>query len=65
MASRDRAIEPGAGAYTCTTPVEAFVDLCLGKPIENCGNATIGLRSVQVVEAMLASDQSRTMEKVR
>lgn len=61
----EMAIEPGAGAYTCTTPVETFVDLCLGRQVENCGNAAVGLRSVQVVEAMLASDRSRTMEKVR
>lgn len=60
----EMAIEPGAGAYTCVTPVEAFVDICLGVPTENCGNAQVGLRSVQVVEAMLASGQSGTMVNV-
>ena len=60
----EMAIEPGAGAYTCTTPVEAFVDLCLGQEIENCGNAAIGLRSVQVVEAMLKSGETGTMVPV-
>lgn len=60
----EMAIEPGAGAYTCTTPVEAFVDLCLGKPVENCGNAAVGLHSVQVVEAMLKSGATRTMVDV-
>lgn len=51
----DVPIESGAGAYTCAAPVNAFVDLCVGKATENCGSATVGLRSVQVVEAMLES----------
>lgn len=54
-ADQDIPIEPGSGAYTCVEPVHAFVDLCLGKRAENCGTATMGLRSVQVVEAMLQS----------
>ena len=54
-ADEDVPIEPGAGAYTCSAPVDAFIDLCLGRPVENCGNAVVGLRSVQIVEAMLAS----------
>jgi predicted dehydrogenase len=57
-------IAPGAGAYTCVTPVEAFVDLCLGIPTENCGNALVGLRSVQVVEAMLRSSETKTLVEV-
>ncbi|MDR5760535.1 Gfo/Idh/MocA family oxidoreductase [Caballeronia sp. LZ035] len=56
---QDMDIAPGAGAYTCSAPVEAFVDLCLGKPVENCGTGMVGLRSVQVVEAMLESAGSR------
>ncbi|MDQ0393091.1 Gfo/Idh/MocA family protein [Labrys monachus] len=56
----DVPIEPGQGAYTCTTPVERFVDLCLGRDVENCGDASMGIRSVQVVEAMLRSARSRS-----
>ncbi|QGZ65597.1 Gfo/Idh/MocA family protein [Paraburkholderia acidisoli] len=52
-------IPAGAGAYTCSGPVDAFVDLCAGKAVENCGSGTVGLHSVQVVEAMLASAGSR------
>ncbi|MGS0897199.1 Gfo/Idh/MocA family protein [Burkholderia stagnalis] len=53
--NQDMDITPGSGAYTCTAPVDAFVDICLGKPVENCGTGLIGLRSVQVIEAMLES----------
>lgn len=52
-------IAAGSGAYTCEAPVNAFVDLCLGKPVENCGSGLVGMRSVQVVEAMLQSAESR------
>jgi len=50
-------MEPGSGAYRCEAPVHAFVDLCLGRKVENCGNGLMGLRSVQLVEAMLESAQ--------
>ena len=51
----DVAIVDGDGAYTCVEPVHRFIDLCLGKPVENCADAVIGQRSVEVVEAMLRS----------
>ena len=55
-------ITAGEGAYTCIEPVNRFVDLCLGKPVENCADASIGLRSVEVVEAMLRSAKSGRVE---
>ena len=42
--------------------VNRFVDLCLGKDVENCADATIGPRSVEVVEAMLRSAKSGRVE---
>jgi predicted dehydrogenase len=58
----DVPVTAGEGAYTCIEPVNRFVDLCLGKPVENCADASIGLRSVEVVEAMLRSAKSGRVE---
>ncbi len=60
----DFPIDPGQGAYTCVEPVHAFVDLCLGKAVENCGTALSGLRSVQVVAAMLKSSEAHSAVEV-
>ena len=59
---QDVAIPAGEGAYACAEPVHRFVDLCLGRQVENCADATIGLRSVEVVEAMLRSAKSGQVE---
>ena len=56
------AIPPGGGAYSCVEPVHRFVDLCLGRQAENCADAVIGQRSVEVVEAMLRSAKSGRIE---
>jgi predicted dehydrogenase len=55
-------IAKGDGAYACVEPVNRFVDLCLNKRVENCGDASVGLRSVEVVEAMLRSAKSGRVE---
>ena len=39
-----------------------LVDLCLGKDVENCGDASVGLRSVELVDAMLRSAKSGHVE---
>lgn len=54
----DHPIHTGAGAYACVTPVERFVDICLGRPVENAGHALTGLRTVQIVEAMHRSNKA-------
>ena len=36
----DVAIADGDGAYACVEPVHRFVDLCLGRPVENCADAS-------------------------
>ena len=56
------AIPQGGGAYDCVEPVNRFVDLCLGRDVENCADASVGLRSVEVVEAMLRSAKSGRAE---
>ena len=59
----DVAIPAGEGAYACVEPVNRFVDLCLGRQVENCADASIGQRSVEVVEAMLRSAKSGRIER--
>jgi hypothetical protein len=59
----DVAIPAGDLAYTCVEPFNRFVDLCFGKDVENCADATVGLRSVEVVEAMLRSAKSGRVER--
>ena len=58
----DISIAPGEGAYACVDPVNRFVDLCRGESVENCGDASVGLRSVEVVDAMLRSARSGRIE---
>jgi hypothetical protein len=58
----DILIAAGDGAYACVEPVNRFVDLCLGEDVENCGDASVGLRSVEVVDAMLRSAKSGRVE---
>ena len=58
----DIRIAAGDGDYACVEPVNRFVDLCLGKDVENCGDASVGLRSVEVVDAMLRSAKSGRVE---
>jgi predicted dehydrogenase len=61
-ADLDLPIAAGDGAYACVEPVDRFVDLCLGKPVENCADSIVGLRSVEVVDAMLRSAKSGRTE---
>jgi hypothetical protein len=56
------AIPAGEGAYSCVEPVNRFVELCLGRQVENCADASIGQRSVELVQAMLRSAQSGRIE---
>jgi predicted dehydrogenase len=60
----DFPIAKGTGAYSCVTPVERFVDVCLGRDVENAGHAMTGLRAVQVVEAMHRSHEQETVINV-
>lgn len=55
----------GEGAYTCEAPVHHFVDLCLGKAQDNPADALVGLRAVQVVDAMHRSARNREIVAIK
>ncbi len=57
-------IASGDGAYVCVEPVNRFVELCKGEPVENAGPALVGARAVEVVEAMLRSASSGAAERI-
>lgn len=58
------AMHPGDGAYACVEPVERFVDLCLGRPVENDAPGEVGLRAVEVLDAAYRSARSGRLEAV-
>ena len=57
-------VAQGEGAYVCIEPVNRFIDLCKGLPVENAGPALVGARAVEVVEAMLRSAKSGSAEAI-
>jgi predicted dehydrogenase len=66
---RDRAdtvvpLKPGDGAYTCDGPLQALVDLCLGRPALNAAPGLVGQRAVEVLDALYRSAASGRMERV-
>ncbi|HEX2326394.1 MAG TPA: Gfo/Idh/MocA family oxidoreductase [Chloroflexota bacterium] len=48
-------MRPGDGAYTCVEPVERFVEICLGRAVENEAPGEVGLRAVEVLDAAYRS----------
>jgi predicted dehydrogenase len=60
----DFEMHPGDGAYACVEPVERFVDLCLGRPVENDAPGEVGLRAVEVLDAAYRSARSGRLEAV-
>lgn len=58
-------VAPGAGVYTCVRPVNAFVDICLDRPVENAGDGDVGQSAVEVVDAMLRSDATESVVRIR
>jgi predicted dehydrogenase len=54
----------GAGVYECVEPVQRFVDLCLGRPVENDAPGTVGMRAVEVLDAAYRSAKSGRLEPV-
>jgi predicted dehydrogenase len=64
---RHDAIEPiteADTAYACVAPVDALVDLCLGRPTRNAAPADVGLRSIEVLDALYRSAASGRAEAV-
>ncbi|MDQ0395859.1 Gfo/Idh/MocA family protein [Labrys monachus] len=58
------ALQPGDGAYACEEPLTTLVDLCLGRPVENRSPGLVGMRAVEVLDAMYRSAASGRMEDV-
>lgn len=58
-------LEPGAGAYDCVGPVDALVDLALGRQVENCSPIELGARTVEILDAAYRSALSGKVEEVR
>jgi predicted dehydrogenase len=52
------------GGYSCTEPLNTFVDLIQGKSVENRSSALVGMHVVEVLDAAFRSAKSRTLEHV-
>jgi predicted dehydrogenase len=63
---RDAVIDmpPGSGGYSCDKPIELLIDLCLGRAAENRSPGVVGMRAVEVLDAMYRSAASGRMEQV-
>ena len=57
-------LKDGDGLYECESPLGFFVDLCLGRPVDNPADGVVGQRSVEVLDAMYRSAASGRPEKV-
>jgi hypothetical protein len=57
-------IPRGAGAYTCERPLNALVDICLGREVENQSPGKVGMRAVEVLDALYRSAHSGRLEEV-
>jgi predicted dehydrogenase len=57
-------MQPGSGDYVCVKPVECFVDICLGKEVENDAPGEVGMRAVEVLDAAYRSAKSDRAEDV-
>jgi predicted dehydrogenase len=55
-------ITDAPGAYTCVRPVHRFVDLILGKAVENCSTASLGANVVGILDAACRSASSGKVE---
>jgi len=51
------AVGPGDGEYDCLGPVDALVDLALGRNVENCSRGELGARTVEILDAAYRSSQ--------
>jgi predicted dehydrogenase len=55
---------PGSGAYACEKPLNTLVDICLGLPVENQSPGIVGVRAVEVLDALYRSARSGRLEEV-
>ena len=63
---RDTVVEmpTGSGAYACEKPLNVLVDICLGRPVENQSPGIVGMRAVEVLDALYRSAKSARLEEV-
>lgn len=57
-------MKPGDGAYSCEEPLRVLVNLCRGVKADNAAPGMVGMRAVEVLDAMYRSAASGRMEKV-
>lgn len=57
-------LEPGAGAYSAVEPVARLVEICLGTASRNEADGVVGMRAVEVLDAMYRSMASGRAEAV-
>ncbi len=51
-------------AYAWTEPLNVLVDICLGRPAQNAAPGEVGMRAVEVLDALYRSAASGRMEDV-
>lgn len=57
-------LRPGDGAYLAVEPCDRLVDICLGRATRNEAPGEVGMRAVEVLDAMYRSMRSGTVERV-
>jgi hypothetical protein len=57
-------LKHGDGAYLAIEPVDRLVDICLGREKRNEAPGTVGMRAVEVLDAMYRSMASGRVEGV-
>jgi predicted dehydrogenase len=57
-------LKPGDGSYLAIEPVDRLVDICLGRAARNEAPGTVGMRAVEVLDAMHRSIASGRVEGV-
>ena len=64
---RDTIVEmaPGDGGYSCEQPIDTLVDICLGRCAENPSPGFVGMRAVEVLDALYRSAESGRLETVQ
>lgn len=57
-------LEPNAGLYDCIGPVDALLDLALGREVDNCSPMELGARTVEILDAAYRSARSGVVEHI-
>ena len=57
-------LDEHAGVYDCVGPIDALVDLALGRDVRNCSPGDVGARTVEILSAAYRSERSGRAEPV-